>query len=102
MGPFLFDRKDESMKQKYKIRIVTKHLIADFVIESEKEIKDVKDLHKDIIDFIGKNDITWVNNPLKFTGGFYITYEEVNDGGGQNVAVRQETETRVEVERAVS
>jgi hypothetical protein len=42
-------------------------------------------VHKEIIDFLGKNSIKWEPNSLKFSGTanggeFYITYEEVKNG----------------------
>ena len=86
------------MKYKYLIKIYTKYLQTKFETESQTEISDVEELHKPIIDFIGKNDIQWEKNDLQYTStsnGFYITYEEVNDGSGQHGTVRKETETRV-------
>ena len=86
------------MKYKYLIKIYTKYLQTKFETESQTEISDVEELHKPIIDFIGKNDIQWEKNDLQYTStsnGFYITYEEVNDGSGQHGTVREETETRV-------
>jgi len=83
------------MTYKYLIKIVTKHVQTKFQIETEKSISDVKELHKYIIDFIAKKDINWEPNPLKYTGGFYITYEEVNDGSRQHGVVREETQARV-------
>ena len=55
-------------------------------------------VHKEIIDYLGKNAIEWEPNPLKFSGtangsGFYITYEEVNDGTKHDVTLRQEVTT---------
>ena len=88
------------MNKTYLIKIFTKELQTQFNIESEKEINDAEELHKPIIDFLGKNAIHWEPNPLKFAGtatgaGFYITYEEVNNGSRQHGVVRKETETRV-------
>jgi hypothetical protein len=86
------------MKYKYLIKIYTKYLQTKFETESQTEISDVEELHKPIIDFIGKNDIQWEKNDLQYTStsnGFYITYEEVNDGSGQHGTVRKETETRI-------
>ena len=86
------------MAYKYLVKIFTKYLQTEFKTESETEINDVEGLHKPIIDFLGKNDITWENNDLQYhsTGSrFYITYEEVNDGSGQYGTVRKETETRI-------
>jgi hypothetical protein len=83
---------------KYLVKIFTKHLQTKFEIESDKEINDANELHKPIIDFLGKSDINWEENDLQYTStanGFYITYEEVNNGSGQHGTVRQETETRI-------
>ena len=60
----------------------------------------MQQVHKEIIDYLGKNAIEWEPNPLKFSGtatgaGFYITYEEVNNGSRQHGVVREETETRI-------
>jgi hypothetical protein len=100
MGPFLFDRKDEPMKKTYHIKIFTKELQTKFNIESNTDIDTVEELHKPIIDFLGKNDIDWEPNPLKFSGtatgaGFYITYEEVNNGSRQHGVVREEAQARI-------
>jgi len=86
------------MAHKYLVKIFTKYLQTKFETESQTEINDVEGLHKPIIDFLGKNDITWEKNDLQYhsTGNdFYITYEEVNDGSGQYGTVRKETETRI-------
>jgi len=84
----------------YLIKIFTKHLQTKFNINSDKEINDVKDLHNPIIDYLGKNDIEWEPNSLKFSGtakggGYYITYEEVADGKRQDVTLRKEDTTRI-------
>ncbi len=88
------------MTHKYLIKIFTRELQTQFNIESEKEINTTEELHPPIIDFLGKNAIHWEPNPLKFSGtatgaGFYITYEEVNNGSRQHGVVREETEARV-------
>ena len=88
------------MTHKYLIKIFTRELQTQFNIESEKEINTTEELHPPIIDFLGKNAIHWEPNPLKFSGtatgaGFYITYEEVNDGTKHDVTLRQEDTTRV-------
>ena len=83
---------------KYLIKIFTKHLQTKFEIESEKEINNVDELNKPIIDFLGKSDIKWEQNDMQYTStsnDFYITYEEVTNGSGQHGIVRKETETRV-------
>ena len=66
-----------------------------FVVDTKIEITELDQLHKVIIDYLGKNDIEWEPNLLKYNAGFYITYEEVNNGGRQNVTVLEETKTRV-------
>ena len=86
------------MKYKYLIQIFTKYLQTKFEIESDKEINDVDELNKYIIDFLGKSDINWEENDLQYTStvnSFYITYEEVTNGSGQHGIVREETEARV-------
>ena len=83
---------------KYLIKIFTKYLQTQFELESVKEINTVEELHKPIIDFLGKSDIKWEQNDLQYSStvnDFYITYEEVNNGSGQHGIVREETETRV-------
>ena len=83
---------------KYLIKIFTKYLQTSFEIESEKEINNADELNKPIIDFLGKSDIKWEKNDLQYTStsnGFYITYEEVQNGSGQHGIVRKETETRI-------
>ena len=85
-------------EHKYLIKIFTKYLQTKFEIESDKEINDVDELNKYIIDFLGKSDINWEENDLQYTStvnSFYITYEEVTNGSGQHGIVRQETETRI-------
>ena len=76
--------------KKYLIKIYTKHLQTKFFIYPDHEITDIQDIHKYIIDNLGKNGIEWEPNRLKFTGGFYITYEEVNDGKQHDVTLRKE------------
>jgi hypothetical protein len=86
------------MKHKYIIKIFTKYLQTQFELESDKEINTVEELHKPIIDFLGKSDIVWEQNDLQYSStvnDFYITYEEVYNGSGQHGIVRQETQTRV-------
>ena len=83
---------------KYLVKIFTKHLQTKFEIESEKEINNADELNRPIIDFLGKSDIKWEKNDLQYTStsnGFYITYEEVQNGSGQHGIVRKETETRI-------
>jgi hypothetical protein len=83
---------------KYLVKIFTKYLQTQFEIESDKEINDVDELNKYIIDFLGKSDINWEENDLQYTStvnSFYITYEEVTNGSGQHGIVREETEARI-------
>ena len=85
-------------EHKYIVKIFTKYLQTSFEIESEKEINNTEELNKPIIDFLGKSDIKWEKNDLQYTStsnGFYITYEEVQNGSGQHDIVRKETETRI-------
>ena len=83
---------------KYLVKIFTKHLQTQFQLESDIEINTIDELHKPIIDFLGKSDIKWEQNDLQYTStgnDFYITYEEVNNGSGQHGIVREETEARI-------
>jgi hypothetical protein len=85
-------------EHKYLIKIFTKYLQTKFEIESDKEINDVDELNKYIIDFLGKSDINWEENDLQYTStvnSFYITYEEVTNGSGQHGIVREETQARI-------
>ena len=79
----------------YLIKIVTKELQTKFNIDSELPIDTTEKLHKHVIDFLGKNDIEWEPNRLKYTRGFYITYEELDNGKKQHGTIRKETESRV-------
>ena len=86
------------MTYKYLVKIFTEKLHTEFEIESDKEINTAEELHKPIIDFLGKSDIKWEQNDFRNPGignDFNITYEEVNNGSGQHGIVREETETRV-------
>ena len=88
------------MMKKYLVKIFTKELQTKFYIETDSSMITLKQVHKEIIDSLGKNDIEWEPNPLKFSGntkrgGFYITYEEVNHGTKHDVTLRQEDTTRV-------
>ena len=83
------------MKFKYLVQIFTKKLQTKFNFESEKEVDSIDIVHKHIIDFLGKNDINWEPNHLRYTGGFYITYEEVTNGPRQHGVVREEAEARI-------
>ena len=91
------------MPHKYLIKIFTKALQTEFNVECLKPLNNIDDVHKQIIDFMGKNAIKWDPNPLQFTntangGEFYITYEEVTNGHEQNGIVRKQNTTRVHVE----
>ena len=81
--------------KEYVIKIFTKELQTKFNIQRKEPISQIEDAHKEIIDYLGKNDIEWEPNLLKYNAGFYITYEEVYNGGRQNVTVLEETKTRV-------
>tara|TARA_R110002072_G_scaffold96444_3_gene212200 strand:- start:172 stop:420 length:249 start_codon:yes stop_codon:yes gene_type:complete len=79
----------------YLVKIVTKKLQTKFNIDSELPIDTTEKLHKHVIDFLGKNDIEWEPNRLKYTRGFYITYEELDNGKKQHGTIRKETQPRV-------
>ena len=71
--------------RKYLFKIYTKEVQTKFYKETNSSMITMQQVHKEIIDYLGKNAIEWEPNPLKFSGtatgaGFYITYEEVNDG----------------------
>ena len=85
------------MTSKYKIQIFTKKLQTSFILETESSMITIGQVHKEIIDYLGKNSIKWEPNKLNYTGksGFYITYEEVNDGSRQHGVVREEDPLRV-------
>ena len=51
---------------------------------------------------MGKNELEWEPNLLRYTGGFYITYEEVERGKQHNVTLREENTTGIQMERDVS
>ena len=92
----------ESMNFSYLVKIYTHRLKTKFVVDTKSEVTKLSELHKLIIDYLGKNDIEWEPNLLKFTGSFYLTYEEVDDGRQQYGVVRKETEAREQMERDVS
>ena len=85
------------MTGKYKIQIFTKNWQTTFELETSSSMITMGQVHKEIIDYLGKNDIKWEPNKLRFTGDskFYITYEEVHDGSRQHGTVREETEARI-------
>ena len=76
----------------YLIKIYTKIVDCKFEIESE-EITTIEQLHKKIVDYLGKNDIKWSPSGVGYTGGFFITYEEVKRGEQHNVTLREEVTT---------
>ena len=83
------------MRTTYLFKIFTKELQTKFYKKTDSSMLTIGQVHKEIIDYLGKNDIELEPNPLKFSGtatgaGFYITYEEVNDGTKHNVTLRQE------------
>jgi hypothetical protein len=82
---------------KYLIKIFTKDVQTKFELETDSSMITMGQVHKEIIDYIGKNDIEWEPNNLHYNGKskFYITYEEVKDGPRQDGVVRQEAEARV-------
>jgi|TARA_E500000318_G_scaffold23247_1_gene23644 hypothetical protein len=81
----------------YLIQIFTKEWQTKFTLETDSSMLTVRQVHKEIIDYLGKNDIKWSPNKLRYNGNskFYITYEEVNNGSRQHGVVREETEARV-------
>jgi len=81
----------------YLFKIFTKELQTKFYKQTDSSMLTMQQVHKEIIDYLGKNDIKWEPNKLKYNGKnkFYITYEEVYDGSRQHGVVREETETRV-------
>ena len=83
------------MKSTYLFKIFTKKLQTKFYHETDSSMITMDQIHKEIIDYLGKNDIKWEPNLLRYTGGFYITYEEVERGKQLNVTVRQEDTTRI-------
>ena len=85
------------MTGKYLIQIFTKEWQTKFELETESSMITTKQVHKEIIDYLGKNSINWEPNKLKYNGTnkFYITYEEVKNGSGQHGVVREETEARI-------
>jgi hypothetical protein len=85
------------MTEKYKIKIFTKNWQTTFELETSSSMITMGQVHKEIIDYLGKNDIKWEPNKLKYNGKskFYITYEEVYDGSRQHGVVREETEARI-------
>jgi hypothetical protein len=78
----------------YLIKIFTRPLQTKFYMDSETEINSVEELHKKLIDFLGKNKLEWEENLLKYSkDNFYITYEEVERDKQHNVTLRQEATT---------
>ena len=85
------------MTGKYLIKIFTKEWQTKFELETESSMITTAQVHKEIIDYLGKNSIKWEPNKLKYSGTnkFYITYEEVKNGSGQHGVVREETQARI-------
>jgi hypothetical protein len=85
------------MTSKYKIKIFTKNYQTEFILETDSSMITMPQVHKEIVDFLGKNTIKWEPNRLRFNGRseFYITYEEVNNGSRQYGVVREEDPLRV-------
>jgi hypothetical protein len=85
------------MTSQYKIKIFTKNYQTEFILETDSSMIIMSQVHKEIVDFLGKNTIKWEPNKLRFNGRseFYITYEEVNDGSRQYGVVREEDPLRV-------
>jgi len=85
------------MIRKYKIQIFTKEWQTKFILETDSSMITMQQVHKEIIDYLGKNTIKWEPNKLKYNGKskFYITYEEVNDGTRQHGVVREKDSLRV-------
>lgn len=81
----------------YLIKIFTKEWQTEFTLETDSSMLTIGQVHKEIIDYLGKNDIKWTPNKLRYNGvsKFYITYEEVNNGSRQHGVVREETEARI-------
>ena len=85
------------MRTTYLFKIFTKELQTKFYKQTDSSMLTIGQVHKEIIDYLGKNAIEWEPNKLNYNGksGFYITYEEVNDGTKHDVTLRQEDTTRV-------
>jgi len=90
------------MKRTYLFKIFTKKLQTKFYHETDSSMITMDQVHKEIIDYLGKNAIEWEPNLLRYTGGFYITYEEVKRGKQHNVTLREENTTGIQMERDVS
>ena len=85
------------MKSTYLIKIFTTKLQTKFNITTDSSMITMPQVHKEIIDFLGKNDIEWEPNQLNYNGksGFYITYEEVENGKRQDDTVCKKDTLRV-------
>jgi len=94
--------KKDVMKSTYLFKIFTKKLQTKFYHETDSSMITMDQVHKEIIDYLGKNAIEWEPNLLRYTGGFYITYEEVERGKQHNVTLREENTTGIQMERDVS
>ena len=56
------------MTSKYKIKIFTKNYQTEFILETTSSMIIMSQVHKEIIDFLGKNTIKWETNKLRFNG----------------------------------
>ena len=85
------------MTSKYRIQIFTEKFQTSFILETDSSMITMPQVHKEIVDYLGKNTIKWEPNKLNYNGKslFYITYEEVNDGSRQHGVVREEDSLRV-------
>jgi len=92
IGAFLFGRKDDMQRKKFKVRIRAFGFISDIDIEAEDSCESVE---KAVLDKIGEKSIVWEANDFYDVRKCYITYEEVNNGSGQHGVVRTEDQTRV-------
>ena len=95
------------MKSTYLFKIFTKEVQTKFYIDTDSSMITMDQVHKEVIDYLGKNVIEWEPNLLKFSGTanggkFYITYEEVERGKQHNVTLREENTTGIQMERDVS
>ncbi len=90
------------MKSTYLFKIFTKKLQTKFYHETDSSMITMDQVHKEIIDYLGKNAIEWEPNQLRYNAGFYVTYEEVERGKQHNVTLREENTTGIQMERDVS
>jgi len=90
------------MKRTYLFKIFTKKLQTKFYHETDSSMITMDQVHKEIIDYLGKNDTKWTKSSLGYIGGFFITYEEVERGKQHNVTLREENTAGIQMERDVS